>query len=129
MALSFTAKQLQLLHLNVRIFNGPYIQQSGYSFVIKLIESFYSVWNLDIFRPFSPGICLPVKASDILWLDLAVGGISSSYLAYSIIQIIKLYNNIVSIFVCLWNVVKRLFTKSWSISSSLIELHFLYCRV
>ena len=47
------------------IFNGPYIQQSGYSFLIKLIGSFYSVWNLDVFRPFSPGICLPVKAHSL----------------------------------------------------------------
>ena len=102
------------------IFNGPYIQQRGYSIVIKLMMSFYSVWNLDIFRPFSPGICLPVKARDILWLDLAVGAYPLIVIAatYCIIQ---LYNNNVSIVVCIWNVVKRLFTKSWSISSSLID--------
>ena len=102
------------------IFNGPYIQQRGYSIVIKLMMSFYSVWNLDIFRPFSPGICLPVKARDILWLDLAVGAYPLIVIAatYCIIQ---LYNNNVSIVVCIWNVVKRLFAKSWSISSSLID--------
>ena len=77
----------------------------------------YSVWNLDIFLPFSPGICLPVRARDILWLDLAVG-------AYPLVVIAATYciiQNNVSIFVCVWNVVKRLFAKSWSISSSLID--------
>ena len=101
-------------------FNGLYIQQRGYSFVIKLIMSFYSVWNLDIFRRFSPGICLPVKTRDILWLDLAVGAYLLVVIAATYF-IIQLYNNNVSIFVCLWNVVKRLFTNSWIISSSLID--------
>ena len=102
------------------IFNGPYIQQSGYSFVIKIIGSFYSVWYLDIFRPFSPGICLPLKAREILWFDLAVGTYPLVVIAATYF-IIQLYNNNVFIVVCLWNVVKRLFTKTWSISSSLID--------
>ena len=102
------------------IFNGPYIQQSGYSLAIKSLLSFYSIWNLDIFRSFSPGICLSVKARDILWLDLAVGAYPLVVIVatYAIIQ---LYNNNVSIFVCLWNLVKRVFTKTWVISSSLID--------
>ena len=101
-------------------FNHPFIQHSDFSLIFKSIGSFYSVWNLDIFLSFSPGICLPLKSRNILWLDLAIGTYPLFVIAITYF-IIQLYKNNIGVFVCLWNLAKRVFSKSWGISSTLID--------
>jgi len=100
------------------IVNGPYVQQSHYSTVIKLLGSFYSLWNLDIFRSLIPGICLPTKPRHILWLEVAIG-------VYPLLMIIMLYviihyKNCATI-VSYYHHISQRFLISPSNSSSLID--------
>ena len=99
------------------VLNGPFIQQSHYSTVIKLIASYYSLWNLDIFRPLSPGICLPLRAHQILWLEVAIG-------IYPLLMIIILYatirNNNCAIVAHIYNRFSKIFSIQPSKTSSLI---------
>ncbi len=47
--------------------------QSKYLTFIKILGSFFSIWNLDILRAFSPPMCLHINSLDILALDIVIG--------------------------------------------------------
>lgn len=79
--------------IGCELFNGPEIKQHDYFTMIKVFGSFFSIWNLDIFCSFSPGICLRLKAGDILWLDFGVG--MCSFIAMvTTYFVVQLYNHI-----------------------------------
>ena len=91
--------------------------------VVKFYLSFYSFWNLDLFRSFIPDICLNISTLQALALDylLAVYPFVLILLSYFFIE---LYDRKVSCIVTIWKPFHRMlssFRRSWNTRTSVID--------
>lgn len=99
------------------------LNKTKYLTFIKILGSFYSVWNLDIFRSFSPPMCLHINPLDILTLDLIIG-LYPLVLVIITHFIISLYDRRYRVIRILWEPFRRSlsrFQSYFEIKTSLID--------
>ena len=90
---------------------------------MRYIGSFFSIWNLDIFRLLKLDICLHTNIIQTLALDLAIG-IYPLHLTMLSYLLIKLYDNNFKPVVVIWKPFKRvlgMLNKNLDVSTSLID--------
>ena len=89
----------------------------------KAILSFYSVWNLDLFRSIIPNICLNVTTLQALALDYLLAFYPIILAIISII-VLELYDRKVTWIVAIWKPIRNMlskFRKSWDVRTSIID--------
>lgn len=92
---------------------------------IKVVLSFYAVWNLEFFRYFIPPLCVTSSMNNInaLMFDYIVALYPILLTAVAYIGI-DLYDRKVRVAVCLWMPFKRCFTcckKKWNPKASIVK--------
>jgi len=92
-------------------------------FLYKFIALFYNLWNFDIFRQFTPELCVHGNTHDMAQLDLFVG-IYALFLLVCMRYILKLYDQKCFLLVIIWKPFKKLIKLShscWSPKTSLVD--------
>jgi len=106
-----------------RVIFISYKEKDTFFFFIKLLGCYYSIWNLDILRSFSPRLCLHIKSLDTLTLDIAIG-------VYPLILIvithwtIAVYDRKNKVLRILWKPFSKLlgsFHRQWEFKTTLID--------
>ena len=90
---------------------------------VKIIASFYSLWNLDLFRSVLPDICLDVNTLQALALDVChvVYPLLLIPVSYSLIE---LYDHNILCIVSIWKPFRlcfKLLRENWDIRTSVID--------
>ena len=90
---------------------------------VKLLEPFYSLWNLDPFRSLLPDICLNVTTLEVFALDacIALYPLALILVSYCLIE---LYDRNVWCIVFIWKPFRlffRYFHENWDIRTSVID--------
>ena len=89
----------------------------------KVILMPYSFWNLDLFRPVIPNICLNISTLQALALDYLLALYPFVLILFSYF-IIELYDRNYSCMVTAWkpfHKVLRVYRKSWEVRTSVID--------
>lgn len=90
--------------------------------VVKIIGTFYSIWNLDFFRTLT-NICLNINTLKALALDYAIAIYPLLLMTLSYMLIV-LYDNNVRCLVCMWKPFQMLFSlfrRNWDVRTSVID--------
>ena len=90
---------------------------------VKIIELFYSLWNLDPLRSILPDICLHVSTLEAFALEACVAVYPLILICLSYF-LIKLYDHNVRLLVFIWRPFRfifRLFRENWDIRTSVID--------
>ena len=96
------------------------------SFLLKLVrisKSFYSLWNLDIFRSILPDICLNVSTLEAFALEACIAVYPMILTCFSYC-LIELYDRNVLCIVYIWRpfrLIFRLIRENWDIRTSVID--------
>ena len=105
------------IYLSTKKYNNQYFA------AVKLIGSFYSIWNLDMFRFFNYNICLEISRLDLLIIDLAIGVYPLLFIVLTYFMI-YLYDLNFKPMVAVWNPLHRFFNlvrKKLNIRTSVVH--------
>ena len=90
---------------------------------VKILEPFYSLWNLDPFRSILPDICLHVSTLEAFALEACVAVYPLILICLSYF-LIELYDSNVKLVVFIWKPFRfifRRFRENWDIRTSVID--------
>jgi len=88
--------------------------------LLKLLASFYGIWNLDFFRPFYSDLCLGIGVLPTLILDYAIAFYPLLLMVITYL-LIHLYDRNFKLLVAMWrpfHLLFSLFSKNWDIKTS-----------
>ena len=108
--------------------------ESPSAMLLKVLISFYSIWNLDFFRPFYSDLCLGIGILPTLALDYVVAVYPLLLMALTYL-FIHLHDKNYRVIVFMWWPFRKLFgffRKNWDIRTSVIDAFstfFLLCNV
>ena len=99
------------------------IKDTKYFEAAKVGLVFYSVWNLDIFRPVLPNICLNVTTLQALALEYLIALYPFILILFSYLLVV-LHDRRVTFIVTVWKPFSKVlatFRKSWDIRTSILD--------
>ena len=108
---------VRIMLLSLRLENEELLK------LAKVLFSLYTFWNLDVFRPVIPDICLNVSTLQALALDYLIACYPFALIVLSYF-LIYLHDRNVSILVAAWKPIKKviaLFKTTWNIRTSVID--------
>ena len=92
--------------------------------IVILLETLYSIWNLNFFRAFTPDICLKITTLDALLFEYVVASCPMLLIVLTYIAT-ELHSRGYQIIIVLWRPFRLCsiyFRKEWNIKSSLIDV-------
>ena len=99
------------------------IKDTKYFEAAKVGLVFYSVWNLDIFRPVLPNICLNVTTLQALALEYLIALYPFILILFSYLLVV-LHDRRIAFIVTVWKPFSKVlakFRKSWNIRTSILD--------
>ncbi len=122
-ALSFSCCQGLAIPALARVILVSSLHQTKIHTSLRYLGTFFSIWNLDIFRLLKLDICLGTDTLKTLSLDLAVGVYPLLLMMLSYL-LIRLYDSNFKPLVFIWKPFKGvcvLFKRNWDTKTSLID--------
>ena len=89
--------------------NGISLRHQHYLVGVKVMLTFYGLWNLDLLRSVIPDICLNITTLQALALDYLVAFYPFMMILLSYF-LMKLYNRKIGFIVTIWNPFRALLT-------------------
>jgi hypothetical protein len=89
-----------------------------------ILQTLYSIWNLNFFRAFSPDICLRISTLNVLSLEYVLAFYPMLLIILTYITV-ELYSRGFRILIFLWRPFQRCsryFRKEWNIKTSLVDV-------